>query len=200
MNENQEDVKNESGDEASVTEENPSAGQNTDEEVDLKAENEKLRERVKKAEDLIVKNKQKAKEGKETPEEVETRLKNLEETQKVARDNLIAAEIAKFAVNEEHAESIRKSYEERIVQSGSSIEAIRNDIEQASLLADNLIIKSQNEELKKALRSSETRSRYASASVRQEGEKDYNSMLTPAEQRFAQSTGLSAEEVVKSRT
>lgn len=192
MNEEQ-DVKNKSGDTASVTEEGQVSVETQD--VDLKAENEDLKQRLKKAEDTIVESKRKSKLSTEDESEVDKRLKALEESNNKSRENLIAAEIAKVSVNEEHAKKIREIYDSRI----NKTDDIQSDIENASLLTDNLVFKSENVELKKAIRSSQTRSQYSGSGTRQNHSVDYESQLTPKERRFAEKMGLSAEEVVKSR-
>jgi hypothetical protein len=127
--------------------------------VDYKAELEKIRQERDNYKEGMLKAKGKLKEKKEEDEDeedndekinklVDEKVNSLKvEFNSVTVDSLIDS----ISTNPDEKNLIKEHYENSIVKSGSSLDAIKRDLENAKLIANRSKIYNENKELKEAL-------------------------------------------------
>ncbi len=176
------------------------------ENIDYKAELEKVQERIKKADFTIHRLKEKE-ETKDTSEETQEPKKNLaEEIRKVVREendslrkDLNRGEFERtlkvVSSNDDKAELIRHHYNETIRSTGN----VDEDLANAKALANRNRYTQELSEAKRALLSSQTRETRSGGAGQKNETESTKGELTPQEKKLAQKYGLSEEKALEAK-
>ena len=179
--------------------------------VDYKAELEKTKEQLKKAEFAIEKAKKESKSNntkdddadidRDIDAEIEERANKIAEAtsnkvrQEMVQDT-IDEEISKIAESSEHAELIKLYYDKRIVKSGFSKQAVLEDINSAALLVNKPKADAILRELKQKALSNATKGGAGAVSGHVETAED-KIELSSADRRIMERFGLKEEDINK---
>lgn len=149
--------------------EEPEEEPNESDEIDYKSELERVQSERENYKQGMLNAKSKLKEKKEkSPDEPaldEERLVNLvnkavdQRTEQLILDrddDKVDAEIASLTDNPDERDLIKFHYKNSVNRSGTSLTAIREDLENAQLIANKKLLKKENRELKEALKSRAT--------------------------------------------
>lgn len=193
----QEETKVEETTEETVEETTEESSQN----IDHKAEIQKIKKQLGQAEHTIEKLKEDKKETKDNTDVSGVTEDKLREMLQESNSNLkrdlnqaqFESELDSISSNEDEKEHISLIYKHRIVPTGN----VREDLENAKIIANKARIIQTNEELLRSLSSKGNKGDGSTA-----GQKTQNKVapqLTPEEQKLAKSFGLTAEQIVKAK-
>jgi hypothetical protein len=174
--------------------------------VDYKAELEKAKDKISKAEFTIEKLKKESKSNNTKDDdadeqEIEDKATRIAEatSQKVRQEmvqDVIAEEISNRAESPEHAELLKLYYDKRIVKSGFSREAIKEDLDIAAMLVNKPKLEATMKELKQKAISNGTKNTGGQVSAKADRPED-TIQLSDADRRIMQRFGLKESDINK---